>query len=104
MTDNWSRIFWTFCFFDLSRSLLIFLLSPTASGDYSAFTAMTITFPAGQTSVMIPVDTTEDEIAELLEQFTATLSNPSEGLIVGDDDVATIEIGDDDCEYIPFTP
>ena len=65
---------------------------------------MTITFPAGQTSITFPVDTTEDEIAELLEQFTATLSNPSEGLIVGANEQALIEIvDDDDCEY-PFPP
>ena len=60
---------------------------------------MTFTFPAGQTSIMIPVDTTEDGVSELLEQFTATLSNLSEGLTVGDDDEATIEIGDDDRKY-----
>ena len=77
----------------------MFCYQPTAPGDYTTFTAMTFTFPAGQTSITIPVDTTEDGVSELLEQFTATLSNPSEGLTVGDDDVATIEIEDDDRKY-----
>ena len=57
---------------------------------------MTITFPAGQTSIMIPVDITEEGLAEQQEQFTATLSNLSEGLVLGDNDVATIVIGDAD--------
>jgi hypothetical protein len=44
------------------------------------------------------VDTTEDVIAEQPEDFTASLTNPSEGLALGTDDTATVTIDDDDSE------
>lgn len=57
-----------------------------------------ITFIAGETQASIPVDTTDDEIAELPEDFTALLSNPSEGLAVGANIAASITIRDNDCK------
>lgn len=59
---------------------------------------MTVTFPAGTTELMIPINTTEDEIAEFPETFTALLSDPSEGLTVGAQDTATVNIVDDEGE------
>ena len=44
----------------------------------------------------MPVDTTEDQIAELTEQFEAVLTDPSEGLNLGLADVALATIEDDD--------
>ena len=55
---------------------------------------MTITFPAGVTSVTVPVTTTSDDLSELQEMFDATLSNPSDDLTVGADDKATVVIDD----------
>ena len=60
-----------------------------------------ITFAAGQTQLPIPVDTTSDEIAELPEDFTALLSNPSEGLVVGRD-TATVTILESEGETILY--
>ena len=66
-----------------------------APGDYLTV-VRTITFPAGTTEAFIAVNTTEDSISELPEQFTALLSNPSEGLVVGPIDTAAVDIMDDD--------
>jgi hypothetical protein len=70
----------------------------TAPEDYVEVPTMTITFPAGVIVVTIPVTTTNDDVAELPERFTGVLSNPTGGLILGDDDMATININDDDGE------
>lgn len=66
-----------------------------AGSDYTT-AATTITFPVGVTEITIPVNTTQDQIAELPEDFTALLSNPSEGLAIGAEDTATVTITDDD--------
>ena len=63
--------------------------------DYIAV-SNTITFATGQREIVIPVTTTENSIAEQLEFFTAVLSNPSEGLTVGDQDTAIITVEDDE--------
>ena len=73
------------------RSKIYYYLAPD---DYTSVT-MTITFPAGTTEFTIPVLTALDEVADMGERFTATLTNPSEGLAVGTDDTATINIIDD---------
>lgn len=75
--------------------------SPAAGSDYTTVT-MTITFPAGTTELAIPVNTTDDEIAELPEDFTALLSNPSQGLAVGAQDTATVTITDNDGVYLLY--
>ena len=66
-----------------------------ANSDYMSVTR-TLTFPAGETELLVPVDTIGDSIAEQLEIFRATLSNPSTRLTVGDQDTATVIILDDD--------
>lgn len=63
---------------------------------------MTVTFPTGTTELVIPVSTTEDEVAELSEDFTALLSDPSDGLSVGAQNVATVNIMDDEGERCPL--
>ena len=44
----------------------------------------------------IPVSTLEDIIAESTELFGAELSNPSEGVILGDQPLSTVHILDND--------
>ena len=56
----------------------------------------TITFSAGDETAPIIVTTTEDNVDEVVERFTARLSDPSEGLTIGDADTATVDIIDDD--------
>ena len=68
----------------------------TAPGDYSSISGRILEFPAGVTSVMIPVDTAQDVIAEGDEGFEAILSNPTNGLELGSQDRADITIRDDD--------
>ena len=71
----------------------------TDGSDYTGVTR-TITFTAGERVAFVPVDTTNDRIAELSEDFFAFLSNPSAGLTVGDADRATVNIADNDSEQI----
>ncbi len=62
-----------------------------------------MTFPAGQVTQTVPVMTTEDSISEGRETFTATLSNPvGGGFAIGPNNMATINIIDDDCK-LPFS-
>ena len=56
----------------------------------------TIVFQRSEINGTITVMTTEDDIQEGTEQFTATLSNPTNGLEVGPDRTATVDIGDND--------
>ncbi len=57
---------------------------------------MTLTFPIGQTTASLPVMTTQDDTQEGTEQFTAVLSNPTNGLKIGSAGTATVSINDDD--------
>ena len=63
--------------------------------DYSAVST-TLTFPAGATELTVPVDTIDDSLTEIQENFGATLSNPSQGVSVGDQSVAVVIITDND--------
>jgi hypothetical protein len=62
--------------------------------DYSAQTAQTVSFDPGQTSKQISVPITDDAVTELTEQFTITLSSPTNASIA--DDTATGTILDND--------
>ncbi len=66
-----------------------------APGDYSHITGIA-TFLPNQTTVVVPVPTIPDAIFEGVEQFTATLSGPSEGVQL-EDSVATVDIIEEDC-------
>ena len=69
-----------------------------ADSDYTALQLTTITFPAGETEIIIDVATINDNIAETAEFFRAVLTNPSLGLIIAGGD-ATINIADNDGRY-----
>ena len=71
----------------------------TAPGDYETVNR-TITFPAGETTIMINISTAEDQVAEGNEIFYALLENPMDGLLLGADSEARVEILDNDSKSI----
>ena len=71
----------------------------TAPDDYEAVN-ITITFPAGETTIMINISTAEDQVAEGNEIFYALLENPMDGLLLGADSEARVEILDNDSKSI----
>jgi hypothetical protein len=69
--------------------------NPADTSDFSA-TSGTVSFSAGQTSKTVTVGVKGDAIAELDENFTVTLSNPSVGTAIGATATATGTIRNDD--------
>ena len=81
--------------------LIVFPAGP--NGDYSSVT-QTVTFPAGQTSQAVIVNTLEDLLAEGPETFSGALSAPNGNGIpffLGAQDTATVDIVDNDCKISP---
>ena len=77
------------------------VMSFSASDDYSSV-SQTVTFPAGETSQIIPVNTLDDSLAEETETFRAILSAPNgNGLVMslGSPDTSTVSIVDNDSEW-----
>lgn len=72
-------------------SLILYLVS---DGDYTGVTLRTITFPAGEITRTTSVATQQDSLVDNNEMFTATLLNPSAGLILGGQRTATVTILD----------
>ena len=70
-----------------------------AGADYTA-TSLTVTIQAAETSQVVMVPISSDNIREGVEQFTAQLSLPAgqNGVVLGAN-TATVEITDDDCKY-----
>ena len=68
----------------------------TAGSDYTGVTTTAVVFAAGETQSSFDVTILDDNIAEPLEMFTAVLSNPSQGLMLGGDIIATVNIEDDE--------
>ena len=71
----------------------------TAPNDYASLT-ITLPIAAGGTSATINLGTVDDDISEISETFTATLSNPTNGLALGDPVVTVVTIDDNDAGKI----
>ena len=71
----------------------------TAPDDYETVNR-TITFTAGETIIMINISTAEDQVVEGNEIFNAFLENPMDGLLLGADSEARVEILDNDSKSI----
>ena len=73
----------------------------TAGEDYTT-SSVTVTFQAAETSQVVMVPISFDNLLEGEEQFTAQLSLPAgqDGVVLGAN-TATVEITDDDCEILP---
>lgn len=67
--------------------------------DYTETTVI-VTFLAGDTTARVSVPTAQDNTAEVVEMFTAVLSDPTGGLTLPDDPTATAIIEDDDGKRI----
>ncbi len=78
--------------------------SATAGSDYTAISTTTLSFLAGESSKTVDITITSDQIVEIDETLTLTLSNPTgTNVIIGDstgtgtitnDDQATVTIAD----------
>lgn len=69
--------------------------SATAPGDYGAVTR-TLTFAAGQAAATVAVPIVDTGTYETPETFTATLSNPTGGAILGSPSTTTVTIVGDE--------
>lgn len=67
----------------------------TSGSDYTSITSYTVTIPAGQTSVNLPISILDDTTYEGNENFTATLSSPSANATLGTS-VGTVTILDNE--------
>lgn len=68
-----------------------------AGQDYTAVVAATLTIPAGDTSVVSTIAIIDDGLDESDETITVTLSNPSQGAVIGQNPgTATVTIIDND--------
>ena len=77
------------------------VLSLAGDGDYTPVTRI-VTFPAGTTTQPVPVNTVDDDISELTENFGARLSSPNGAglpLILGSQDTASADIMDNDRRF-----
>ncbi|MCU1498252.1 MAG: hypothetical protein JWM47_2205 [Acidimicrobiales bacterium] len=66
-----------------------------APGDYTAISPTVVTFGPGETSEVLAVATTEDEVSELPDSFKVVLSAPS-GNTTTEDYAGTVTLNDDD--------
>lgn len=67
----------------------------TAGSDYTSRTG-TLSFSSGSTLKTITIPILNDTAAEGDETFTVTLSNPSDGVLLGENDTITVTIQDND--------
>ena len=73
----------------------------TAPDDYTSVTNQQLTFGPGTTSIPVDIPIVNDNIVELEEQFTASLSlGTTASNVQVDPDLATISITDDDGKTI----
>ena len=71
----------------------MYVLVISADLDYVQFIT-TLVFCAGETELIVAVEIINDTVVEEDEVFGATLSNPSTGLALGQNDSAVITIVD----------
>ena len=80
------------------------ILFTCVGGDDYTSGGYEVTFPAGSSTAQLTIDITDDNITELTESFTASLSVSQSvsdlGVSVGSDDTATVNIEDNDGECV----
>ena len=76
-----------------------FLHKSTADSDDYTTVSRTLTFQPGTTSVSFPVTASTDQIDEVQEEFSISLSNPTNDAMLGSDDRARVFIDDGNSEY-----
>ena len=55
-----------------------------SGSDYQSITSFTVTIPAGQTSVTLPISILDDTISEPTESFNVVMSSPSSNATIAD--------------------
>ncbi len=73
------------------------LTDGTAASDYLSCETR-VTFAPGQSEQTVNVTLINDDILEVVESFTGTLSTSMDQVVI-DVDSTTISITDDDCKY-----
>jgi VCBS repeat-containing protein len=91
---------------DVTVTYTINGVTATADGDFVPSDGLyvnTVTIPAGQTQILVPIDIVQDHIDEpdLYEYFTITLSNPINATIDPASSMAEARIYDDDLPPVP---
>ncbi len=74
--------------------------SAKSETDYEAVD-LAVSFEDGVSSVAVPITLLDDELAELSESLTLTLSAISGGAVLGSDSTATLTITDSDNDFTP---
>lgn len=74
--------------------------SAKSGSDYEALD-LAVSFADGETSASVPLTVIDDDLAELSESLTLTLSAISGGAILGADKTATLTITDSDSDFTP---
>ena len=109
LTSHWTLIPWTNRLWVSVSVLLIpavlclgeLCSICTAPGDYTSG-GYSLSFSAGETSSVLSVSTSDDNIAELEEFFTVmiTRSNRPDKVIIGEPDTCFVTIQDNDGEFV----
>ena len=95
--------------FAVDRTITVDIVTTDASAtaadfDYTSLTE-TLIFVAGQTQVLVPLFTLEDAILEPDEDFQVSLSNPSKGIVISEENlVAVITILDQEGDALKVWP
>ncbi|NVJ46330.1 MAG: hypothetical protein HWE07_04355, partial [Cytophagia bacterium] len=77
--------------------------SATAGSDYTALSSTTLTFSAGETSKTVDVTLTGDEVVELDETITLTLSNNTGASLISDNEGTGTITNDDQTSVEVFS-
>ena len=80
--SNWSKgkFDTLYNIWHIQVNIMLFSLAPD---DYTSVTSRTVTFPAVSTQQTVAVQTSTDSMVDNSETFTATLSDPTNGLQLG---------------------
>ncbi|MDO4643938.1 MAG: glycosyl hydrolase, partial [Cardiobacteriaceae bacterium] len=68
----------------------------SSAGDFAQAVEKTVTIAAGETSVTLKINTTDDHLPENSERYTLAISNPSGGAKLGEQSSITTTILDND--------
>lgn len=80
---------------NIELTVLSYYCFYSADSDYVLLTR-SITFIAGDSSMSVPIQITDDFISELAETFTLSLADQESNLVLGDQTMTSIVIVDND--------
>ena len=65
-------------------------------GDFTPIVNQVVQFPAGTSTQVVPITILPNTVKDGFRRFTVTLSNPTNGSVLGTKKVLTVGITDDD--------